>query len=228
MDEVHREFKENVPARRSSWHPMRHGRGNGGSVGDTTANESGHRSGIGSKILCGDALLILFLFVIFLLFLPTINICDTWKRGYWNQTKFPIHKVWWLREPSQIGQTSIPLWEKHSTAGFQSIQQFSCNWILFHSKTKSKFKYRRVSEAKPTETRSRILFWGLWSVNTGRYKSLPLRSGFPYQQSVRTYSMLKTICKFISSGVSTAYIAPLSPLQTLISLLPPAQNPIYM
>ena len=33
-------------------------------------------------------------------------------RGYWNQTKFPIHKVWWLREATQIGQTFIPLCEK--------------------------------------------------------------------------------------------------------------------
>ena len=32
-------------------------------------------------------------------------------QGYWNQTKFPIHKVWWLREASQIGQTFIPLCE---------------------------------------------------------------------------------------------------------------------
>ena len=30
----------------------------------------------------------------------------------WNQTKFPIHKVWWLREASQIGQTLITLCEK--------------------------------------------------------------------------------------------------------------------
>ena len=22
--------------------------------------------------------------------------------GYWNQTKFSIHKVWWLREAAQI------------------------------------------------------------------------------------------------------------------------------
>ena len=29
-------------------------------------------------------------------------------RGYWNQTIFTTHKVWWLREASQIGQTFIP------------------------------------------------------------------------------------------------------------------------
>ena len=29
-----------------------------------------------------------------------------YTRGYWNQTKFPIHKVWWLREATQ---TFIPL-----------------------------------------------------------------------------------------------------------------------
>ena len=58
-------------------------------------------------------------------FLPTSGIRDTCICGYWNQTKFPIHKVWWLREASQIGQTFIPLCGKshlkHSTAEFQSI-----------------------------------------------------------------------------------------------------------
>ena len=45
-----------------------------------------------------------FFFVIFF-FWPSseIHIC-----GYWNQTKFPIHKVWWLRQALLIGQTSIP------------------------------------------------------------------------------------------------------------------------
>ena len=27
-------------------------------------------------------------------------------------TKFPVHKVWWLREASQIGQTFIPFVKK--------------------------------------------------------------------------------------------------------------------
>ena len=35
----------------------------------------------------------------------------TYKRGYWHQTKFPIHKVWWLRGVAQIGQTFTPLCE---------------------------------------------------------------------------------------------------------------------
>ena len=38
-----------------------------------------------------------------------------------------IQKVWGLREASQIGQTFIPMRKsclKHSTAEFQSIQQF--------------------------------------------------------------------------------------------------------
>ena len=43
-------------------------------------------------------------------------------------TKFPIHKVWWLRKASQIRQMFIPLCEKvvlkHITEEFQSIQQF--------------------------------------------------------------------------------------------------------
>ena len=65
--------------------------------------------------------------------------------GYWNQTKFPKHKVCWLREAAQIGQTFIPsLWKrclKHSTAEFQSIEQF---WLLigivFLPKNKTKTK----------------------------------------------------------------------------------------
>ena len=36
--------------------------------------------------------------------LPTSQIRDTCIRGYCNQTKFPIYKVWWLRVASQIGQ----------------------------------------------------------------------------------------------------------------------------
>ena len=44
-------------------------------------------------------------------------------------TKFPIHKVWWLREASQIRQTFIPL---SSNAGG--------NWTSFHSKEKIKIK----------------------------------------------------------------------------------------
>ena len=32
-----------------------------------------------------------------------------YTQGYWNLTKFPIHKVWWLREALQIGQTFIPV-----------------------------------------------------------------------------------------------------------------------
>ena len=31
--------------------------------------------------------------------------------GYWNHTKFPIHKVRWLREAAQIGQ--IPIWKSY-------------------------------------------------------------------------------------------------------------------
>ena len=33
-------------------------------------------------------------------------------RIFWNQTKFPMHKVWRLRETSQIEQTLILLCEK--------------------------------------------------------------------------------------------------------------------
>ena len=50
--------------------------------------------------------------VIFSPFLQTSEIRDTCIPGYWNQSKFPVHKVWWLREASQIGQTFIPRCEK--------------------------------------------------------------------------------------------------------------------
>ena len=48
----------------------------------------------------------IFLFVNFCFALAS-EICDTCIRGYWNQTKFPIHKVWWLRETSKSGKRSI-------------------------------------------------------------------------------------------------------------------------
>ena len=46
-----------------------------------------------------------------------------------NQTKFPKHKVWWLREaaPNPYAKKSF----KHSVTEFQSIQQF-----LQHKKKK--------------------------------------------------------------------------------------------
>ena len=42
----------------------------------------------------------------FNLFVPTteIHVRGTCKCGYWDQTKFPRRKVWWLREPSKIGE----------------------------------------------------------------------------------------------------------------------------
>ena len=45
-------------------------------------------------------------------FFPTSEICDICICGYWKQTKFPTHKVWWLREAAQIGQMFTPLCEK--------------------------------------------------------------------------------------------------------------------
>ena len=48
---------------------------------------------------------------------------NTWYIVY-ARTKFPIYKVWWMREASQ--NVHIPVWKnnlKHSTAEFQSIQQ---------------------------------------------------------------------------------------------------------
>ena len=46
-------------------------------------------------------------------------------------TKFPIHKVWWLREASQIRQTFIP---------YPLSSNFGGNWTSFHSKEKKKIK----------------------------------------------------------------------------------------
>ena len=56
--------------------------------------------------------------IVFFYFFFKLSVCQPVKYGihvyvcihsYWNQTKFPIHKVWWLREASQIGKTVIPL-----------------------------------------------------------------------------------------------------------------------
>ena len=76
-----------------------------------------------------------------------------------TRPKFHIHKVWWLRQASQIGQTFIPLCEKrrlkHSAAEFQSIQQFS-----FQSQQINKKLIKiltRGSEATRAETRNRRL-----------------------------------------------------------------------
>ena len=56
-----------------------------------------------------------------------------------------IHKVWWLREASQIGQTFITLCEKsglkHSTAEFQSIQQFLLQLDIVSKQKKKKIKH---------------------------------------------------------------------------------------
>ena len=59
----------------------------------------------------------------------------TCTRGYRNQTKFPMHRVWWLREAAQFGQTFVPICEKvvqNSAAEFQSIL------TSFRSKKKTK------------------------------------------------------------------------------------------
>ena len=43
-------------------------------------------------------LVLVFIFCNLCFFKWYIYICS-----YWNQTKFPLHKVWWLREAAQIG-----------------------------------------------------------------------------------------------------------------------------
>ena len=36
-------------------------------------------------------------------------LCNPFKQFLYAGTKFPMYKVWWLREASQIEQTFIPL-----------------------------------------------------------------------------------------------------------------------
>ena len=53
----------------------------------------------------------LFLVIIFFFFCQPVKYVIHVYAVYWNQTKFPIHKVWWLRL-RLIEQTFIPLCEK--------------------------------------------------------------------------------------------------------------------
>ena len=109
---------------------------------------------------CSNALfkvffLLCFCLVIFFFCLREIR--DTCLRG----DQISHDKVWWLREAPQIGQTFI-MWKsrlKHSTAEFQSIQQF---WVQFDIVSQQK-KGRRaglVCGDAPADTRNLRLF--LW------------------------------------------------------------------
>ena len=64
--------------------------------------------------------------------------------GCWNQTKFPSHKVWWLREASQIRQTFMPLCEKlfktQRSKSSNRSRNIGCNWTSFHINNKIKLK----------------------------------------------------------------------------------------
>ena len=76
-------------------------------------------------------------------------------------TKFPIYKVWWLREAWHIGQTFIPLSEK--------VQH--CNLTSFHCQTKLKLKCRR---ARRPGNRRRYFFVGtslLWTYEEWRVRA---------------------------------------------------------
>ena len=65
---------------------------------------------------------------------------------YYAGTKFPIYKVWWLREASQIRQTFIPLGLCEKVAQSAALQNskrssnFCCNWTSFHSKKSRQIK----------------------------------------------------------------------------------------
>ena len=67
-------------------------------------------------------------------------------------TKFPIYKVWWLREASQIRQTFIPIGEKviWNTAQQNSTwsSKFDCNWPSFHSQKKKTKKKKHTKRAR--------------------------------------------------------------------------------
>ena len=68
-------------------------------------------------------------FYFFIYFLLTSEMFKTCTHGYCHQTKFPVDKVWWLREAAQIGQTIIPLHvcEKSLKAHGDQIQEtFVC------------------------------------------------------------------------------------------------------
>ena len=121
---------------------------------------------------CGDVFFFFFFF-----FSAIIFFC---QQGYmWDivyaGTKFPIHKVWWLREASQNRQTFIPLRENvvQSTARQNSNRSsnFGCNWPSFHSKKKRKLKM-------PTETGD--FFGGLKYAN----KYIPFQCVYEFHLAV--------------------------------------------
>ena len=68
-----------------------------------------------------------------LLFLPTR--VDTCIRSYWNQTKFHIYKVWWLREASQT--LKLPCEKLVFTA---------CWWILEDSGVRARMHTKYTLE----------------------------------------------------------------------------------
>ena len=80
-------------------------------------------------------------------------------------TKFPIYKVWWLREASQIRHTFIPFYVKMSFKaqhGRIPIDPAVLAGIghRFLAKKKELKILMRGSEATRAETRNRRLFWG--------------------------------------------------------------------
>ena len=55
----------------------------------------------------------LVLFLAIFLFLPTTEIRDTCIHGYWNQTKFPIHKSMVAkRGHTNLANVHTPIWKK--------------------------------------------------------------------------------------------------------------------
>ena len=94
-----------------------------------------------------------FFFFLVIFFLPTSEIHDTCICIFWNQTKFSIHKVWWLRETSQIGQNHM--WKNSSMQIHPAILD-----VIGHSKKKELKMSTRGSAATHAETRNRRLFWG--------------------------------------------------------------------
>ena len=82
---------------------------------------------------------------------------------FFFQKKFPIHKVWWLREASQIGQTFIPLCEKvvGNAEWLISNQSsnFGCNWTSFYRPPKKKKTKNEKCRCAALRRRTRRHFW---------------------------------------------------------------------
>ena len=116
-----------------------------------------------------------------ILFCQQVN---TWCIVYAG-TKFPIYKVRWLWEASQIGQTFVPLCGesrlKHSTAEFQSIQ---------HVLAASGHRQKKFKNSK---------YWRAWRPKNGDFYFVLLWIQVSFKMKVQHI----IICKTASTGMLT-------------------------